>query len=73
MTGSDLDRELLAIWRRAGAKDRARIQRLLVGILSGRVNLAVGEARYLSRAEVAALADCLPEELPTNCLPPRLN
>ena len=68
-----MDRELLMLWRKAGAKDRARIQRLLAGILSGRVNLAAGEALYLTRAEVTALADCLPEELPTNCLPPRPN
>lgn len=71
MTGSDLDRELLVLWRKAGAADRARIQRLLAGMLSGRVTLAAGEARYLSRAEVVALADCLPDESPTACLRPK--
>ena len=62
MTLDTLERQLLAIWREADATTRARIRRLLAGLLAGRVTLTPEEARRLSPADAAALADCLPPD-----------
>lgn len=60
MTRDALERELLAIWREADATTRERVRRLLAGLLAGRVTLTPEEVRRLSKADVEALADCLP-------------
>lgn len=62
MTRDALERQLLAIWREADATTRARIRRLLAGLLAGRVTLTPEEVRRLSKADAEALADCLPQD-----------
>lgn len=62
MTGDPLERRFLAIWRQADAPTRERLRRLLAGFLAGRVTLTPEEARWLSPADAAALADCLPPD-----------
>ena len=64
MSPAELDRRFVALWRTADRVGKERIQRLLAGVLGGKVTLSIDEASAATKAEIAALADALPLDSP---------
>lgn len=63
--------EFLALLRSLSEADRMRVERLLTGVLSGRVTLTHEEALRLRAGDVMALADTLPADRVTDWTGPR--
>lgn len=65
MSEPDLDEsEFLALIRSLEGADIGRAERLLAGVLSGRITLTLDEASRLRPGDVVALADALPADAP---------
>jgi hypothetical protein len=62
VTEDELERDFLAIFRSLDPANRERVERILAGVLAGRVTLTAGEIEALRAGEVAALADALPAD-----------
>lgn len=62
MTEDELESDFLAIFRSLDPANRERVERILAGVLAGRVTLTAGEIEALRAGEVAALADALPAD-----------
>ena len=62
MTESELERDFLALVRLLDLVNRERVERLLAGVLSGRVTLTAEEVAGIRAGYVAALADSLPPD-----------
>jgi hypothetical protein len=60
VTGSEVEAEFLELLRSLNTTDRARAERLLSGVLSGRVTLTPGGVSRLKAGDIMALADALP-------------
>lgn len=65
MDDADLEQMFHTIWLGADFADRRRLQKLLSGVLAGRITMTIEEARQLSRSDVVELADALPDERPS--------
>ena len=64
----ELEKIFLACWREADRVGRERIERLLSGLLANRITLTASEARRITSADVEALVDSLPHDLPSDWL-----
>lgn len=62
MTEDELGRDFLALLRSLDPVNRERVERILAGVLAGRVTLRAEEIEGLRAGEVAALADALPAD-----------
>lgn len=62
MTESALEAEFLALIRSLGGEDKKRVERLLAGVLAGRITLTSEEVVGLRAGDVMALADALPPD-----------
>lgn len=62
MIEDELERDFLALLRSLDPVNRERVERILAGVLAGRVTLTAEEIEGLRAGEVAALADALPAD-----------
>jgi hypothetical protein len=62
VTAPELEAEFLQLLRSLDATDRVRVERLVSGVLSGRVTLTLEEISRIRAGDVIALADALPAE-----------
>lgn len=57
-----LEQKFVELCQILGDADRKLVSRILIGCLSGRIELSLDEAQHLSRSEWQALANCLPSD-----------
>ena len=62
MIEDELERDFLTLLRSLDPVNRERVERILAGVLAGRVTLTAEEVEGLRAGEVAALADALPAD-----------
>lgn len=62
MTEPSLEADFLTLVRSLDVVDRERVERLLAGVLSGRITLTSEDVEGLRPGDVMALADVLPAE-----------